>query len=323
MKKLSFYLITLLLVSALGAQTTATFENLELSANSFLDGSDGSGGFSDGHIFLPNTYDFNYAFWSGWAISNTTDTLTAGFTNQYSAITGSGYAGSATYAVTFASPAVSMHLTGEAQGGSLAGLWVTNSTYTYLSMLNGDSFAKKFGGETGDDPDFYLLTIKKYLNGELAPDSINFYLADYRFADNSQDYLIKAWTYVDLSALGNADSLQFSVSSSDVGQFGINTPAYFCVDNITTLDAPSALRNHRPEWSVRVFPNPFAEQVTISWQEAGAALAHLYNVQGQALQQQLLYPGNNRLDLGELPGGSYLLRIETADGWTSKQLIKR
>ncbi|MEZ4953573.1 MAG: DUF4465 domain-containing protein [Saprospiraceae bacterium] len=32
--------------------------------------------------------------------------------------------------------------------------------------------------------------------------------------------------------LGHVDSL-FTLSSSDAGVFGMNTPAYFCLDNLT------------------------------------------------------------------------------------------
>ena len=37
---------------------------------------------------------------------------------------------------------------------------LTNTTYTALSMLNGDSFSKKFGGSTGNDPDYLRLIIQ-------------------------------------------------------------------------------------------------------------------------------------------------------------------
>jgi hypothetical protein len=37
------------------------------------------------------------------------------------------------------------------------GVYVTNTTYAYNSMRDGDMFAKKFGGPTGNDPDWYKL----------------------------------------------------------------------------------------------------------------------------------------------------------------------
>ena len=253
-------------LTGLGAQTTVDFEQFNLSAGAFLNGSDGSGGFSAGNLFLPNTYNEEFGSWSGWAISATTDTETPGFTNQYSAYTGSGYEGSTTYAVTYTAGTGSVvEMEGEAAGGAVDGMYITNSTYAALSMLNGDMFTKKFGGETGDDPDYFLLTVKKYLGGELSTDSVDFYLADYRFEDNSQDYIVEEWTYLDLSSLGNADSLQFTLSSTDNGQFGMNTPAYFCIDNFTTADMVSNTEA-LPAGSAAVFPNPATEAWLVDWQ---------------------------------------------------------
>ena len=293
--------------------------------DAFLNGSDGSGGFTTTNSFFPNNYldDPQFPSWSGWSISTKTDTLSAGFTNQYSAIPGSGVDGSSTYAVSFVSSGSKIHLTDDAAGGSLAGLYVTNNTYAYLSMLDGDTFTKRFGGETGDDPDFLLLSIKKYLNGELSTDSVDFYLADYRFADNSQDYIVKDWNFIDLSSLGDVDSLRFSITGSDTGQFGLNTPAYVCVDNIITLNRTTAAQDHNPALSVRIFPNPTIDQVTVRWNEDTNGQLRLFNANGQALRQSALVYGNNTVDMNDLPRGSYFLRLETEGGWMSKQLIKQ
>lgn len=67
----------------------------------------------------------------------------------------------------------------------MEGFYVINGIYFYFSMLEGDGFVKKFGGEFGDDFDFFFLIIKKYFGGELSIDSVNFYLVDYWFEDNS------------------------------------------------------------------------------------------------------------------------------------------
>ena len=41
----------------------------------------------------------------------------------------------------------------------LNGFYVTNATYTYLSMKDGDGFTKKFGGAHGMDADYFKLII--------------------------------------------------------------------------------------------------------------------------------------------------------------------
>ena len=92
--------------------------------------------------------------------------------------------------------------------------------------------AKKFGGASGDDPDWFVLTIIGKDSQGLVTDTVDFYLADYTFADNNQDYIVDTWEYVDLTSLGAVESLEFTLSSSDVGQWGMNTPGYFAMDNL-------------------------------------------------------------------------------------------
>lgn len=102
-------------------------------------------------------------------------------------------------------------------------------------MLNGDQFAKKFGGASGNDPDFFLLTITGLDATNQTVGSTNFYLADYRFDDNSKDYIVDSWELVDLSGLQGATRLSFAVTSSDIGQYGLNTPAYVALDNLVLV----------------------------------------------------------------------------------------
>lgn len=314
-------LLTLFLSTGLIGQTTADFENFDLEPESFLNGSDGSGGFSSGNIFLNNTYTStpDFSFWSGWSISNTTDQTTPGVTNQYSAYTGTG-SSMGNYAVTSGGQGI-IELTDEAVGGTVEGMMVTNTTYAALSMLEGDDFAKKFGGETGDDPDFFLLTIKKWLDGNLSTDSVDFYLADYRFDDNSMDYIVDEFTYIDLSSLGNADSLQINLSSSDVGQFGMNTPAYFAMDNFTTSNVVSVF-DPVINLSFDLYPNPTTDYLVLDWNVDEDALVQVYNMQGQLVKQQALQNGTNSLNVSQLPVGYYTTKVQTATGFGSALFYK-
>jgi hypothetical protein len=105
-------------------------------------------------------------------------------------------------------------------------------------MKNGDSFAKKFGGPTGNDPDFFLLTVQGFGAGGAPTETVNFYLADYRFTNTSLDYIVSGWRTVDLTTLGAATRLTFGLSSLDTGPFGMNTPAYFALNNLTVTPVP-------------------------------------------------------------------------------------
>ena len=45
---------------------------------------------------------------------------------------------------------------------------------------------------------------------------MEFYLADYRFANNASDYIVRDWTFVNLASLGAVSKLTFGLTSSDV-----------------------------------------------------------------------------------------------------------
>ncbi len=228
MKHIYLAVLAVFSLVATQAQNVATFEDSNLSPESYWNGSDMSGNFKSGNITFYNSYNTDWQSWSGFAYSNTTDVTTAGYVNQYSAITGKGYAGSENYAVCYSSPSAELEFENTTK---CTGFYVTNSTYAYLSMKNGDDFAKKFGGKTGNDPDYLKLMIEA-LDQEGKPvDTLYFYLADFRFADNSKDYILNKWTWVDLSGMKDANKLRFSLTSSDNSYGYMNTPGYFCMDD--------------------------------------------------------------------------------------------
>ncbi|MEW4568868.1 DUF4465 domain-containing protein [Tautonia sp. JC769] len=234
-------LALMLLLSAPSARAeslSVDFSDLTLGSESFDNGSDGSGGFTSKGVFFRNSYNPTWQTWSGWSYSNRTDNTTAGFGNQFSSFAGGDASGDGNYAVAYGqSPSsVRFDLPEPAPGRAPVGMSArfTNTTYTALSMRDGDQFGKAFGGPTGNDPDFFLLTIVGYSGAGASGDvlgEVDFYLADFRSDDNSLDYILEDWATVDLSSLIGAQSLGFRLTSSDVGTFGMNTPAYFAMDD--------------------------------------------------------------------------------------------
>ena len=282
----------------------------------YWNGSDLSGGFTSGEAYFFNNYNEAWGVWSGFAYSRKSDTLTAGWLNQYSAITGAGH-NSETYGISYCSPSASAKLD---TTYTVQSMYITNSTYAYLSMLNGDAYAKKFGGATGDDPDWFKLTIKGYNNGTFT-DSVEFYLADFRFADNSQDYIIKQWTEVDLTALGNIDSLSFALSSSDNGAYGMNTPAYFCIDDITLGTATSVKEISQQLVNINAYPNPVNDVVTITNVEN--ANVCIYNTNGQIVFNKKSNSKNLTINLSDYKSGLYIVNIKTEGFVKNVKLIKK
>jgi len=318
-----FFTITFIFASIfINAQTTSDFEDFNLPTESFLNGSDGNGGFSNGNVFLPNLYNDSFGSWTGWSISNTTNTTTPGFLNQYSSIAGGGE-NSSTYATAYTGGGrINLTLENNAAGEKVNGFYITNSTYAYLSMQEGDSFAKRFGGITGNDPDYFLLTVKKYENDVLSTDSVNVFLADYRFEDNAEDYILDEWTYVDLTSLGNADSLQFFLISTDVGAVGMNTPAYFCMDNFSTSDGITAIENTKEVKEITLVPNPAGAFVNIKNSRTGEASYTIIDKLGRIIEEGN-FTNEIRIDTNLLAKGMYVVRVKQAGMVQSQLFVKQ
>lgn len=221
-------------------QRIVDFSDLSLATESFYNGADGAGSFSSENLSFNNHYNSQYGSWGGWAYSNVTDNVTTGWGNQYSAIAGGGLGSSGIYAVAYEdsfTPTIPRIFLPE--GEPIAGVKVTNTTYAYHSMLNGEYPAKQFGGSSGTDPDFFRLTITGLDHSETITGSVDFYLADYRFENDALDYIVDDWAWVDLSGLGaGTRMLDFTLASSDNGIYGMNTPAYFALGEVAVVPEP-------------------------------------------------------------------------------------
>jgi hypothetical protein len=211
------------------------------------------------HGWTPDWGGYVYDYWEGWAYSNETDTTTPGYGNQFSAIAGGGVGGSSNFGVAYLpdtpNPAVDVfrrvgvEVADSGVPGS-HGVYVTNTTYDYYAMRDGDQFAKKFGHtkiegawvDTQDEDWFKLVITGLDADDDPVPGlaPVEFFLADFRYADNAEDYIIDDWRWMNLSSLvdGGAQTLQFVLDSSDTGVYGINTPLYFAID---AVPEPSSL----------------------------------------------------------------------------------
>jgi len=245
--------LTSVACSVATADSLADFDDLTLAADSYWSGTytvDGIGGnydtayFHSGVAAFENHSDGDWASWGGFAYSNKTDNITGDYTNQYSVYTAYAHS-SENFAIGYQdafngyNPTVILD-----EPLQIGRIYVTNTTYTAITMRDGYLFAKKFGGTTGDDEDWFLLTITGRDEADQITGAVDFFLADFRFEDNAEDYIIDDWAEVDLSSLGTVKSIEFTFTSSDTGQFGINTPTYFALDTIyralTPLEAAIA-----------------------------------------------------------------------------------
>ena len=167
----------------------------------------------------------------GFTASNLTDTTTVGYTNDNSAAAGKGALNSTQYAVGFVALFTNgldtINFPEDANGNYTAkSIMLTNNTYAYRGMKYGEyggGEARKFVAG-----DWFKVTIQGFLN-KTKTNEVDYYLADFR---DGKSFIAKDWQKVDISALGEIDQMVFTVSSSDTGAYGVNTPSYFCIDNL-------------------------------------------------------------------------------------------
>lgn len=308
MKKMLFLAGALLATTSTIAQTIVDFEDLTLpQADTFYTGEDMTGQFVSGDVIFENSYEttsWGYS-WGGFAYSNMTDDQTPGFDNQYSAFAGSGADNSENYAIYYNSDTLIF----PGIGADLENVMITNTTYAGISMRDGDQFAKQFGSPNGADgqpdgtngEDYFYVTLYGWDQQDNLVDSTEIYLADFRFADNNQDYILKDWTQFNLSALDGSKYLTFRFYSSDVGSFGINTPLYFAMDNLEYSEYVNAIDEEEKE-ILTVYPNPANQTIEINGSiDDYVILSNL----GQIVLKGSINQG--KIDISSLPKGLYFV----------------
>jgi hypothetical protein len=319
MKKIYVLVATALVCSNLSAQTVIDFENVSLNPETYDNGYAGSSNFFIAGFTFSNIYDAAWGSWNGFSISNITDNTTAGWGNQYSAFPGSGR-NSANYGVYYPE--------GTIQGNSslaIDSFYISNTTYAAISMRDGDGFGKQFGsiyagdgttidGTNGEDY-YRVWVIAEGYSG--IKDSVEVYLADYRFADNSQDYIVDSWIKVDLSTFGILPySITFRIESSDVGSFGINTPTYFAIDDLYQSQIEGIDENEI--LSIDVYPNPVQDLLTVKGENG---ILTLKDINGKTILSENHF-GISVLNLEELKVGIYFLELVNSEGKAIKKIIK-
>ncbi|MFT5582424.1 MAG: hypothetical protein ACI9G9_001690 [Psychromonas sp.] len=324
MKKNYVLAACIMAVTSINAQII-DFESFVLDPESYDNGSDESGGFQFGDAFFGNYYDTTYDYNTGFSITNKSDDTTAGYTNSQSAITASGD-NSANYAMFYSNGAIDLTPIGFPIINSAS---FTNSTFAFISMRDGDSFGKQFGSLNGADgesdgtngEDFFSLTV--YSLG-LDGDTIGFVtimLADFKFVDNTKDYILDAWENFDLSALNKPGKriayLTFGFKSSDNGDFGMNTPAYFAMDNLSIDDVAEISENVIDEPSV--YPNPFADELNLV---DNLGVVRVYDMLGQLVLTHDLSL-TTKLNTAFLAAGSYRLTVENMNSIRSVSVVKK
>ena len=181
--------------------------------------------------FYSGSYYFNsgaypsWNYWYGYSLSNETATSYATLNDQWHSAVGEGHNGSSNYCISFPEGQF-IEITNSADGDVLKGAYVSNSAYAYMGMAQGDGFATAFSQGSW----FKLTAVGFDAEGEETART-DFYLADYRSEKALDHYILDTWQWMDLRPLGKVAKVRFLIDGSDKGQYGLNTAAYFALDD--------------------------------------------------------------------------------------------
>ena len=197
--------------------------------------------------------DSQWNTWDGFTVSNSSDNSnynsnpTEWVRNQWTCVAKGGYDGQGTpFMIAYIPSGYGMNGSDYQDGFSenkyttwikltdgnnkykALGMYVTNLSWAYYSVTEGNQFANKF--EKGD---YFVLRAYGVKNGVINKTPVEFYMADYR-TDNK---INSKWEWMDLKALGEVDYIFFLMETTDFSEFnGVkypNTPTYFCMDKLT------------------------------------------------------------------------------------------
>lgn len=305
--------------------TELGFEQVLPDSGSVLNGSNGQTLFSYGRLEFPVSWDTTYKYWSGgWAVSSKIDGSDGPSSSSrylYCSRPGWGAEGRESGRVFKVGQNGSWFRLIGSKGQNdwpLTGFYITNSNYTYNSMKKGDMFAKKFGGAGGTDPDSLLVVIRAYESGVLK-DSQFVFLGDFQSADSTKDYLLDSWTFVKFRNIGGLDSFTFSMISSDMGAWGMNTPAFFCLDRVKFLVTLNVSNDHR-DMHLSVFPVPSAGIIHLK-SDAALKSVRMLDMTGRMLLWREVAGHSWQFDAAAFPAGQYQLQVQTAEGVISRNLL--
>lgn len=311
------------------AQTTVSFDTFTLSANSYYQDNSGAD-FSSGVANFQ--YDWQGYWANGTAYTNVNDTANGTYTNLYGAITGTSFSGT-NYATTQSGAVISFSNNTTA----VHGFYVTNTTYAWKVIKSGNAFSRAFGDTTGTNsapsipqgtyPDWFKLSVLGYRSGTQLTDTVHFYLADYRAAGTTNDYIVKNWQYVNCISLGQVDSIKFEMTSSDTSGIYLNTPAFFSMDNFVT-QSTVGVEELSNATNLSLFPNPANQYAILNYESNLVTELNvtISDITGKEIQHQSTQTsvGNNTLNLNieALESGVYFVSIRDSKNSKNIKLIK-
>ncbi|MDL2257121.1 DUF4465 domain-containing protein [Bacteroidales bacterium OttesenSCG-928-I14] len=289
----------------------ATFEDLSLEPESWWNGSSEEVGFKSGDFFFETVFSDwggGITSWSGCAYSNVTATDFVDLaTSEFNSVVGKGVEGSDNFAVVYYSEYDGPVQISLQEKANIKGVFITNTAYTAKTIREGNGFAKAF--EQGD--------FLKIVFADEDNNKVEYFLADYMAENSEYHFVVDSWQWLDLSSLAITSKLQITMESSQVDQFGIQTPAYFCMDNLRAEKArPDAICNNLSEEKVY-----FSSGIIYLEKLQNDCQVNIYSSTGLLIYTESCH-NNSTIDINNYPFGLYLVEIVSDNGRTVHKVKK-
>jgi hypothetical protein len=211
-----FWVVLLLCFPVFAAQTVVSFDEYVSPGGHYV------GSLAIDAATFVGTYNPEWNSWAGFAFSAVSNTTDGSWFSQYAAA----QARTNAYAVGYHdswNPAPEIRFVNPVAPRSVR---VDNTTYAALTMRYGYPPARAF-----TNGDYFILTLTaRNLDGQVVA-ATNHYLADFR---DGRTFIQTNWSTLDLSWMpADVVSIVATVTTSDVGDWGPNTPTYFALADFT------------------------------------------------------------------------------------------
>lgn len=177
---------------------------------------------------LVYTYSYNeeYGNWSGFAQSRSFDMEDTTYNNQYGVYNDKAASGThfaMYYYDSYSEPTdILCRYFGNYQFKTVR---LNLSTITYNAIVNGNDYARAF-----KDGDYLKVSFIALGENKTEGAVVDYYAVDFR---DGKRFIAKEWDMVDISALkGNLWGVRIRIETTDVGEWGANTPLYICLDDL-------------------------------------------------------------------------------------------
>ena len=232
MRKMLFCALVCVALCGCKKSSTTFVDDVEPNVESFETQFEGDYhyGYETDKLTFEHFYNEEFSYWGGFALTRKFDTDAANglFENQYAVYNASASEGDGALIYYYDSYNEPCDIVLK-DATMLTSVRLNLTTYTYASITDEDinSYARTFAD--GD----YLKVVFTAMSADEALDSVECYVVDYR---DGKRFVATNWDIYDLRSLGKGyDAVRVTIETTDVGEYGANTPLYIALDELNFL----------------------------------------------------------------------------------------